>query len=69
MGVKAGWIDASERRPREDGQAVIAHGVDGRVREVWYAAGKFWDDGGWREASVTHWMPLPGPPDDRAEDE
>ena len=62
------WIPCSERLPKDGELVLIAH-VSGAV----YIAdrdGKYWeeDSGEWYDGeNVTHWMPLPEPPDGGAE--
>lgn len=60
------WIPVSERLPKED-SVVLAFMPEGselkpEVREMYFVEGEWMNDRGhWPE--VTHWMPLPEPPE------
>lgn len=68
MGMKPKWISVKERKP-EDGQKIIATFRDngGRVvDQARYNNGEF-DFASWTYVwgdNVTHWMPLPQPPEE-----
>lgn len=63
----ARWIPCSERLPEDNCYTLVAVLFD-EIYEVYIAA--FMGDG-WHtvEGYVTHWMPLPEPPEGGAEDE
>jgi Lar family restriction alleviation protein len=60
---EAGWVPVKERLPRQGERVLISNGDE-------VLCGR-WFDGHWREQgqafstdlSVTHWMPLPEPPE------
>jgi hypothetical protein len=60
------WIPVSERLPEED-SVVLAFMPEGselkpEVREMYFVEGEWMNDRGhW--PNVTHWMPLPEPPE------
>ena len=57
--AKPEWVSVEERLP-EDGDEVIVVS-DGKTCASWHEAGDFgWAVGG----KVTHWMPLPTPPEE-----
>ena len=63
------WVSVEERLP-EDRQVVLFHQKDGFVYCAEYNAGSklmspYWsiDHDCWEAEDVTHWMPLPAPPD------
>ena len=60
------WIDVKERLPEEDGQYLV-YGIGLASRADHYANGQWWKQHGWQpdelKRKVTHWMPLPQPPD------
>jgi Lar family restriction alleviation protein len=63
--ARAGWVSVSERLP-EAGERVI--GLFGGVPWEVYWTGKKWtrneiDYEDWFDAKLTHWMPLPQPPE------
>lgn len=65
------WVSVEERLP-ENGQIVLFHQKDGFIYCAEYFAGKElmspeWiiDNDSWNAKVVTHWMPLPEPPDSR----
>lgn len=60
------WIPVSERLP-ENGEIVLCRLIFNELRILqWDSVSKWWlgygtgDD--WRQTDVTHWMPLPEPP-------
>jgi len=56
------WIPASERLPEEDKVYVIC--TDGtHVRELFYRDHSFLSGVQDQTSKVTHWMPLPAPPE------
>lgn len=63
------WISVEEKLP-ENGQIVLFHQKDGFIYCAEYFAGNsimstgwFIDNDCWEAEEVTHWMPLPAPPD------
>ena len=65
------WVRVEERLP-ENGQIVLFHQKDGFIYCAEYFVGKelmspewFIDNDSWNAKVVTHWMPLPEPPDSR----
>lgn len=59
------WISVKERLPEEK-ESVLVHYVDGWMPIAFLLGGKWYQSGGetsW--LSVTHWMPLPEPPEER----
>lgn len=65
------WVSVEERLP-ENGQIVLFHQKDGFIYCDEYFAGNalmspgwFIDNDCWDAKEVTHWMPLPAPPDNR----
>ena len=63
-----GWISVGERLP-EDDQHVVAWDSQNKIAVVAYRFGESsWcmnagDEYGFDAHAVTHWMPLPGPPE------
>ena len=55
------WISVEERLP-EKHEGVIVHCNDGFLTLMCYD-GRDWQWNGKRDNSVTHWMPLPEPPE------
>lgn len=61
-GVKqmAEWIDFSKEQPKESGYYLCFHKLGNSYFEIEIM---FWNEDSWsRSNSVTHWMPLPEPP-------
>lgn len=69
------WISVDEKLP-ENGQIVLSHQKDGFIYCAEYFAGNalmspgwfprwFIDNDCWDAKEVTHWKPLPAPPDRR----
>ena len=65
------WISVEEKLP-ENGQVVLFYQKDGFIYCAEYFAGNalmspgwFIDNDSWDAKEVTHWMPLPAPPDSR----
>ena len=65
------WVSVEEKLP-EDGQIVLFHQKNGFIYCAGYFAGNqlmspawFIDNDSWDAKEVTHWMPLPAPPDRR----
>lgn len=65
------WISVDEKLP-ENGQVVLFYQKDGFIYCAEYFAGNalmspgwFIDNDSWDAKEVTHWMPLPEPPDRR----
>lgn len=63
------WISVEDMLP-EKGQIVLFHQKDGFIYCAEYFAGNsimstgwFIDNDCWEAEEVTHWMPLPAPPD------
>ncbi len=62
---KAGWIPVSERLPKRDGFYLVLENVN-QVAGYYHWCKQFgWNTDGGRIniQSVTHWMPLPTPPE------
>jgi hypothetical protein len=70
------WIDIKNKSPEyQEGmiQTVIVSGIDNGERYVYYAevhaygkkekAEDIFSVPGWSKMKVTHWMPLPNPPE------
>lgn len=60
------WIPVSERLPTEELASVLVYTKDGGVSEgQYYPTIKSWKQFRWsvENATVTHWMPLPKPPE------
>jgi len=60
------WIPVSERLPTEELASVLVYTKDGGVSEgQYYPTIKSWKQFRWsvENATVTHWMPLPQPPE------
>lgn len=65
-GEKMRWIPVSERMPDEDGDYLCAFD-DGFLCTASFLDG---DWGLWADAGeVTHWMPMPEPPETEGKDE
>lgn len=72
------WISVKDRLPEYKGagdeQIVIVTGLEIGRRYVYYARAHDYGEkkdpneifsvGGWSDMNVTHWMPLPDPPED-----
>ena len=64
----AEWIPVTERIPEKTGKYLVYGQWEGRAAEMWVcelmAIGMFtgWANGA-RNPTVTHWMPLPKPPE------
>lgn len=55
------WISVRDRLPEENGDYLVALD-DGYIGVTWYSADEGFDL--WADAGeVTHWMPLPEPPE------
>lgn len=58
------WIPITDRLP-ESGQRVIVCRKDGRVEQgVYLGVNGWWKVYGTNTKSVTHWMPMPEPPEE-----
>lgn len=58
------WIPVSDRLP-ESGQRVIVCRKDGRVEQgVYLGVNGWWKVYGTNTKSITHWMPMPAPPEE-----
>jgi len=61
-GIIMEWIKVEEREPPKNQSVIVFNGIE--VRE-----GLLWDDNKWRTddmqwlGKVTHWIPLPAPPE------
>jgi len=60
------WIKCSERMPDDFEDVLVSDG--GNVEVMWRDCDGFWDcwaprNSNISEANVTHWMPLPEPPE------
>lgn len=56
------WISVKDRLPKRVGNFLI-HDIFGDVEAGFYNADMHWYNGGRPAAEVTHWMPLPEPPE------
>lgn len=56
------WISVEERLPAPF-EAVIVCRRGGKVEQGYKAVGDWWRVYGTRTKNVTHWMPLPEPPE------
>jgi hypothetical protein len=69
------WIPVEERLPEEKGDFVLAF-ANGAVRTMWYSRGE-WSfpdfpqpaSSGLQIEDITHWRPLPDPPEKTKEGE
>ena len=64
------WVSVEEKLPEQDGSYLVVTGRGAITTARFYAARKFRDGYhrkySWQaNRSVTHWMPLPAPPDRR----
>ena len=62
-----GWISVKERMPEDYVNVLIAMtDVAGTFVAVAWRENNGWNDGegGWPDENVTHWMPLPEPPEE-----
>ena len=66
MEAKNKWIPVSERLP-ERGQKVIIY--TGNIQKPTVLAYQFWNPKYDTWAHVTHWMPLPSPPEEKDDSE
>lgn len=55
------WIPCSERLPEHSGRCLCCCNGEVRVLKYWRTQQEFQYGG--RERNVTHWMPLPEPPE------
>jgi hypothetical protein len=63
------WIPCSERLPEPETNVLIYSTLDKRIMtaQIWLQGWNTLDDWGLRLQDVTHWMPLPAPPDSTKE--
>ena len=67
MPTVGGWISVKERMPEDYVNVLIAMtDVAGTFVAVAWRENNGWNDGegGWPEENVTHWMPVPEPPEE-----
>ena len=59
-----GWISVKDRLPEKNGDYLI-YNTDGIVWPYWYDKEykEWYDSSGYLTESVTHWMPMPEPPE------
>lgn len=67
-----GWIKITDRKPEElpillRSDDVLVYGVDGVSVGCWFRSGEWCDADLYVIKGVTHWMPLPKPPQDGTE--
>jgi hypothetical protein len=58
-----GWIPVSERLPAEESQCIVWHKRSGECRIAFRYEGNWYEGSILITANVTHWMPLPEPPE------
>lgn len=60
-----GWISVNDRLPEKKGDYLIFN-TDGIVWPYWYDKEykEWYDSSGYLTENVTHWMPLPEPPEE-----
>lgn len=65
---KQEWISVNERLPEipKDSDCITVLGYNGEIHDyIIDSENRWWDDDGWSTPSgfgITHWMPLPQPP-------
>ena len=66
--MKHGWIDVRDRLPEDEGN-YLCHFTDGNIETLVYypEERKEWGEG-FLHFSITHWMPLPEPPEGEGEE-
>jgi len=57
------WIPVSERLPEEESQCIVWHKRSGECRIAFRYEGNWYEGSILITANVTHWAPLPAPPD------
>ena len=64
---KDGWISVEDRLPEEQERVLVYDHVEGEGQTVYEAKrvnGRWiWANSVWVTHGITHWMPLPSPPD------
>ena len=63
MPTICGWISVKDRLPEEDGLYTV-YCKDGSMAHAWFEDKWFIDHCECGAGYVTHWMPLPEPPED-----
>ena len=66
QGTVSGWVSVEDAVPK-DGQEAVALCMDGTKDVITYDAerGAWWGcEGWWPTSYITHWMPLPEPPEE-----
>lgn len=61
--LRSQWISVKDKLP-EKFKPVIVCREDGKVEQGYKDVGDWWKVYGTRTKRVTHWMPLPDPPED-----
>ena len=62
----SGWVSVKDRMPEQNGD-YLAYTRDGIVWPYFFMAGVWEDALGNSTDTVTHWMPLPEPPEEDAD--
>ena len=61
------WVSVKERLPENGDYSVLCHFSNGSIEDV-----KIWHvqdfTQPWKDLRITHWMPLPPPPEDSDDD-
>ena len=65
------WVPVSERLPEDRATVLVAFKNREILTATYYkryegfgGVENYWDIAGWHSGNVTHWMPLPQPPED-----
>lgn len=59
--IQKEWISVKDRLPEKSGDYIVCSAHDGHaLPKVVY----FDNSAGWYDSAITHWMPLPKPPEE-----